>query len=151
MQRILEVEFLHELFRGNAVRIWDVPTAMLCRQHLLGEHRELHAVWTVLTQGKQGYARHPETIRWDGKLAALYARHETLVAEMTRRGYRHGSPLDRTLATGSPVQDVFVDPVAQQIELLTAKPCPCPVVEHTTGSKGGACVDRRGIHDARSS
>jgi hypothetical protein len=46
------------------MRIWDIPPRALCRQHLLGEHRELHAVWAVLTQGKSGYSRHPETLRW---------------------------------------------------------------------------------------
>lgn len=107
------------------MRIWDIDPALLCRAHLLGEHRELHAVWNVHTLGKTGYARHPETLRWQGKLRALYARHEALVGEMERRGYRHGSPLDPALATGSPEQTLFVDPPARQIELLRAKPCPC--------------------------
>jgi hypothetical protein len=109
------------------MRIWDVPPCCLCRQHLLGEHRELHALWTILTQGKTGYLRHPETIRWQGKLAALYARHEQEVAEMERRGYRHGSPLDPALATGSAVQDRFVDPTERQYELLRGKGCGCPI------------------------
>lgn len=109
------------------MRIWDLPPAILCRAHLLGEHRELHAIWTVLTEEKTGYARHPETIRWRGKLAALYFRHEALVEEMTRRGYRHASPLDPTLATGSAVQDVFVDLPERQIEILRAKGCDCAV------------------------
>jgi hypothetical protein len=41
------------------VRIWDVEPAFLCDQDLLGEHRELHAVRTTLTEGKRGYANHP--------------------------------------------------------------------------------------------
>lgn len=107
------------------MRIWDIPPAQMCRQHLLGEHRELHGLWNILTQGKTGYSRHPETLRWHGKLAALYRRHEELVAEIERRGYRHGSPLDPTLATGADVQDVYVDPPARQYELLRAKGCGC--------------------------
>ena len=107
------------------MRIWDLPPANLCRVHLLGEHRELHAIWTVLTQDKTGYAKHPETLRWRGKLAALYARHQELVLEMEARGYRHASPLDEDLATGSAVQDTYVDVPARQVELLRAKNCPC--------------------------
>lgn len=107
------------------MRIWDVDPALLCRAHLLGEHRELHAVWNVLTQGKTGYARHPETIRWQGRQGALFARHEALIQEMARRGYQHASPLDPALATGSAVQDLFVDTPERQVELLRAKPCPC--------------------------
>ena len=109
------------------MRIWDLVPARLCRAHLLGEHRELHAVWSVLTQGRAGYSRHPETLRWKGKLRALYRRHEALVGELARRGYRHQSPLERALATGRAVQDVFVDPPGRQIRLLRAKGCDCSV------------------------
>jgi hypothetical protein len=107
------------------VRIWDVDPAVLCRQHLLGEHRELHGLWNILVHGKTGYSRHPETRRWEGKLAALYARHEALVDEMTARGYNHNSPLDITFATGSRLQDAFIDDPAHQLEILRAKPCDC--------------------------
>ena len=109
------------------MRIWDLPPHVLCRQHLLGEHRELHALWAILTQGRGGYAHHPETRRWHGKLAALYARHDALVAEMTRRGYRHHSPLDLALATGNPVQSEFVDTPQRQLLLLQGKGCACDV------------------------
>ena len=107
------------------MRIWDVDPAILCRQHLLGEHRELHGLWNILVLGKTGYSRHPETRRWEGKLAALFDRHEALVREMTARGYNHGSPLDASLATGSRVQDVFIDDPAHQLTILRDRPCKC--------------------------
>jgi hypothetical protein len=107
------------------MRIWDVPPDELCRIHLLGEHRELHAVWTILTQNKTGYRNHPETKRWEGKLAALYLRHDLLVVEMNRRGYVHRSDLDAALATGSNTQTQFVDTINRQRQLLKAKPCTC--------------------------
>ena len=115
------------------MRIWDIPPAELCRQHLLGEHRELHGLWNILTKGLEGYSRHPETRRWEGKLAALYGRHEALVSEMTRRGYRHASPLDESLATGSAVQDAYVDEPAAQRRILEAKGCECGVSEPERG------------------
>lgn len=111
------------------MRVWDVSPEILCRQHLLGEHRELHGLWNILVEGKQGYSRHPETRRWEGKLAALYARHEALVAEMTGRGYRHHSPLDPGLATGEPIQTAFIDRLDTQVELLRQKGCDCRVQE----------------------
>jgi hypothetical protein len=110
---------------ARAMRIWDLPPEYLCRAHLLGEHRELHALWTILTGDRVAYRRHPETRRWEGKLSALFERHERLVAEMKRRGYQHASPLDPCLATGSAVQDAYVDPPAAQIELLRQKGCDC--------------------------
>lgn len=45
------------------MRIWDISPGKLCKNHLLGEHRELHAIWTVITENKKGYSKHPETIR----------------------------------------------------------------------------------------
>jgi hypothetical protein len=107
------------------MRIWDLPCKGLCRQHLLGEHRELHAIWAVLTQNRKGYARHPETLRWRGRLKALYNRHEAQVVEMTRRGYAHHSPLDRNRATGLARQARFVHTPRQQRQLLKLKGCEC--------------------------
>ena len=98
---------------------------MLCDRHLLGEHRELHGLWNILTLDKRGYRKHPETVRWEGRLAALFARHEALVAEFERRGFRHGSPLDPALATGLAEQRVYVDSPAAQRRILAAKECAC--------------------------
>jgi hypothetical protein len=109
------------------MRIWDLRPKLLCRQHLLGEHRELHAIWTVLTRERKGYSRHPETLRWKGRLRALYRRHEALVLEMTRRGYQHHSPLDPRRASGSARQTVYVDPPARQRAILKKKGCACEV------------------------
>ena len=109
------------------MRIWDVPPDRLCRNHLLGEHSELHGIWSILTQGKKGYANHPEVLRWKGKLTALYAKHEEIVAEMERRGYQHKSPLDPTLATGAEHQDEFVDSLDEQVRILREKGCNCQV------------------------
>jgi hypothetical protein len=117
------------------VRIWDVEPRRLCRQHLLGEHRELHGLWNVLTLDKKGYSRHPETRRWVGKLAALFARHELLVAEMERRGFTHRSPLDRRLARGRRRQDSFVDSPAEQRRILAGKPCDCPLPTKPPGRR----------------
>ena len=107
------------------MRIWDLPPAKLCRAHLLGEHRELHAIWSILTQNKKGYSLHPETLRWKGKLKALYFRHEELVQEMNLRGFAHQSPLNCKLAKGKSKQDVFIDSITDQIKNLQQKHCKC--------------------------
>jgi hypothetical protein len=107
------------------VRIWDISPKKLCRNHLLGEHRELHAIWSVIVNGKKGYAHHPETLRWKGKLKALYGRHEALVVEMSTRGYQHRSPLTKREATGSAKQTAYVDRPSKQIVILRNKGCQC--------------------------
>jgi hypothetical protein len=69
--------------------MWMVDPAIMCRQHLLGEHRELHALRGLLLTGRSmtGYR---ELVQ----LPDLWTRHAALVAEMERRGYRHHSPLE---------------------------------------------------------
>ncbi len=107
------------------MRIWDISPQKLCRNHLLAEHRELHAIWNIITQKRKGYSKHPETLRWKGKLKALYLRHERLVKEMKKRGYNHKSPLSRKLATGKAGQDTYVDSPETQIRILKKKKCEC--------------------------
>jgi hypothetical protein len=119
--------------RISVMRIWDVDPAILCRSHLLGEHRELHAVWAILTEDRQGYRNHPETRRWRGRLRALYGRHECLVDEMRERGYAHRSPLDERLARGYGIQRTYVDTPEQQRLILEAKDCPCPITSQKLG------------------
>jgi hypothetical protein len=111
------------------MRIWDLNPSRLCRQHLLGEHRELHAIWSILKESKKGYRNHPETKRWMNKTAALWLRHRALVREMEQRGYNHKSPL-RWVGdhpSGQDVQDRFVNTIEEQIEILRGKGCDCDV------------------------
>ncbi|MFC2163707.1 pyrimidine dimer DNA glycosylase/endonuclease V [Acidobacteriota bacterium] len=115
------------------MRIWDIPPDKLCRNHLLGEHRELHALWSIITKEKKGYSHHPETLRWKGKLKALYQRHVLLVIEMVRRGYNHKSPLDQTLASGASRQTDYVDSYAKQIAILREKQCDCSMGDLSSG------------------
>lgn len=105
------------------MRVWDVEPKKLCRKHLLGEHREIHALFTILYEDRKGYRHHPETLRWVGKLPALMHRHDLVVAEMTSRGYGHFSPLP--LVEGEAVQDQLLISVAEQEELLRSKDCNC--------------------------
>ena len=107
------------------MRIWDIPPKQLCRQHLLGEHHELHAIWSILVNNKKGYSQHPETLRWKGKLKALYFVHDEIVKEMEKIGYEHSSPIEEKLATGDKEQKIFVDSIEEQMKILTSKKCEC--------------------------
>ena len=109
------------------MRIWDVEPRILCRKHLLGEHRELHGLWNILIMHKRGYSNHPETRRWVGKEKALYNRHEQLVQEMKKRGYAHFSPLRQDLAKGNEIQNIFIHTIEEQKKLLQEKRCECIV------------------------
>jgi len=75
------------------VRIWRVPVSELDRQHLLGEHAELHCIVGALLGKYQAYRNHPETLRFKDRIDQLYYRHGEQVAEMTKRGYKHNTSL----------------------------------------------------------
>lgn len=69
-----------------------VDPVALCDQHLLGEHFECHMVAGSLAKGYHASIR--------GLVAKsmlepqnLQQRHDRLAEELTRRGFKHGSPL----------------------------------------------------------
>jgi hypothetical protein len=63
----------------------------MCRQHLLGEHLEMHMFMGTINQGKSlaGYINNGLV-----EVHLIRARHDFLVKEMKARGYNHQSPLD---------------------------------------------------------
>ncbi|MDA3786841.1 MAG: DUF1722 domain-containing protein [Deltaproteobacteria bacterium] len=106
------------------MRIWDINPGYLNRQSLLGEHRELHGIVSIISNNKKGYAHHPETRRWRGYGWALQQRHRLLAAEMTLRGFHDYSPV----VSHSPEEiwpeifpEIFIDEPGQQFQLLTVK------------------------------
>ena len=78
------------------MRMWMVNPRIMCRQHLLGEHAEIHMFIGTISRGKsvKGYLE-------KGLLEVhnLYARHEELVEEMKRRGYHHRSDVEEKWRT----------------------------------------------------
>ena len=102
------------------MRVWDLPAGYLNRQSLLGEHRELHGIHSILTQNKTGYASHPETLRWVRTLSGLAMRHRQLAAEMSLRGYVDRTPIRVTMSRAK-WPGVFVTEPADQITLLRGK------------------------------
>lgn len=69
-----------------------VNPRIMCRQHLLGEHAEIHMFIGTINRGKsvKGYLE-------KGLLEVhnLYNRHEELVKEMKQRNYNHNSKIDK--------------------------------------------------------
>ncbi|MDH5600793.1 MAG: DUF1722 domain-containing protein [Gammaproteobacteria bacterium] len=102
------------------MRIWDLNPGYLNKQSLLGEHRELHGLVSIIKNNKKGYSKHPETLRWVGLGWALKQRHKLLVAEMNLRGYTDRSPV---LLRSKPGvwPEIFIDEPAQQISILKQK------------------------------
>jgi len=102
------------------MRIWDVHPGYLNRQSLLGEHRELHGLVSILVNGKKGYSKHPETLRWVGHGWAIKQRHRVLACEMNLRGYTDKSPVKTRTNKGVWPSD-YIDEPHVQFELLREK------------------------------
>jgi len=68
-----------------------VPPRLMCRQHLLGEHVELHMLVGTIKANKSvdGYVN--KNLIMTSKIKE---RHDALVNEMGNRGYNHKSPLE---------------------------------------------------------
>lgn len=102
------------------MRIWDLDPGFLNDNSLLGEHRELHGIVSILVNNKKGYRRHPETLRWQDCLGGLAVRHQLLVAEMDLRGFNHRSPLvgigQELLWPGG-----WINPPGEQYQILRQK------------------------------
>ena len=73
------------------MRMWmGADPKFMCRQHLLGEHRELHALMVMITANVSlgGFIK-KDLI----EPSSIWTRHEEIILEMHRRGYRHKTPL----------------------------------------------------------
>ena len=79
------------------MRMWLVPPKIMCDQHLLGEHFEMHMfVGTILKKKSiKGYLDNGLI-----EVPMLKFRHNELVEEMMLRGMKHNSPLDKFLYKG---------------------------------------------------
>jgi hypothetical protein len=69
-----------------------VDPSIMCRQHLLGEHAEIHMFIGTISREKsvKGYLEKGLL-----EIHSLYNRHDELVREMKRRSYRHDSAISK--------------------------------------------------------
>jgi len=74
------------------MRMWNVDPSIMCRQHLLGEHNEMHKLVGAINKGKsiRGYIEKGLV-----EVHNIRNRHDELAEEMGKRGYRHRSPLPK--------------------------------------------------------
>lgn len=95
------------------MRMWMINPELLCRSHLLGEHSEIHRALGNLQHtgtwaknlSQKGYLE-PQNFK---------ERHNLLVKEMLRRGYKHNSPLEYN---GVKLPYGKVDPERSILDLL---------------------------------
>lgn len=73
--------------------MWMVNPKIMCKNHLLGEHKEIHQLIGSIKRrfGVSGYIRNNCV-----EITSIVSRHDDIVDEMSRRGYNHYSPIKLT-------------------------------------------------------
>jgi len=102
------------------MRVWDINPGYLNRQSLLGEHRELHGIVSIIVNKKKGYSKHPETLRWIGCNWAIRQRHKQLASEMLLRGFSEKSTVSIRSNKGV-WPGTYIDKPIIQFQLLKEK------------------------------
>lgn len=82
--------------------MWMIDPKIMCRQHLLGEHGEIH-------KHRHNFVKKHKVSGREGQIEpkSMKSRHDELALEMNRRGYNHKSPYDQPDISHLP--DMLVD------------------------------------------
>lgn len=76
------------------MRMWGLPADVLCKDHFLGEHREMHLIEGAV-KNKHNLDGYLLRSLINPRMVAI--RHDELVRELIRRGYQHHTPIDHEL------------------------------------------------------
>lgn len=84
--------------------MWCLDSSLLCRAHLIAEHGEIHSVATVLkNRTRKGLGWICNLLLHDYLGGDLKVRHDELVHEMLKRGYKHLTPMPDRMIFGGKV------------------------------------------------
>lgn len=74
------------------MRMWMINPKLLCKQHLLGEHNEIHKHKSSFEKRHSIVGRVKPVVQIEPR--SMKKRHEELAEEMLSRGYNHKSPYE---------------------------------------------------------
>jgi hypothetical protein len=75
------------------MRMWGINPKLLCRNHLLGEHNEIHKHRHNFVKMHSIAKRITPIVQIEPE--NMKVRHDALVEEMISRGYMHNSPYEQ--------------------------------------------------------
>jgi hypothetical protein len=73
--------------------MWGIDPSLLCKQHLLGEHGEIHKHRHNFVKKHKITKRISPVVQIEPE--NMQIRHDELVLEMLKRGYNHKSPYEQ--------------------------------------------------------
>lgn len=74
------------------MRMWMINPQILCQNHLLGEHGEIHKHKHIFEKKQSIYGRIYPSVQIEP--SKMKERHDELAEEMLRRGMKHKSPYE---------------------------------------------------------
>lgn len=75
------------------MRMWGIDPKLLCRNHLLGEHNEIHKHRNIFVKHYKITNRISPVVQIEPE--NMEKRHNELAAEMIARNYNHKSPYEQ--------------------------------------------------------
>lgn len=75
------------------MRMWGIDPSLLCKNHLLGEHGEIHKHRHNFVNQHKITKRISPIVQIEPE--NMQKRHDELVTEMLKRGYNHQSPYEQ--------------------------------------------------------
>ena len=109
-------------------RMWMCNPKILCKNHLLGEHKEIHQLIGSL---KTGRSITGHLVKGQVEPMSIWQRHQELVVEMKRRNYNHKTPIiPEEILIPIEWKKYKVDRQKSLVDLL--KRCPKCVERYTT-------------------
>lgn len=75
------------------MRMWGIDPNLLCKQHLLGEHGEIHKHRHNFVKKHKITKRISPIVQIEPE--NMQKRHNELALEMLKRGYNHNSPYEQ--------------------------------------------------------
>lgn len=75
------------------MRMWQIRPEYLCKNHLLGEHNELHKFKPTFEKHHSITGRIFPVVQIEPE--SMKKRHNEIAKEMIRRGYNHKSPYEQ--------------------------------------------------------
>lgn len=88
------------------MRMWMISPELLCKQHLLGEHSEIHKHKHNFVKGHSIKGRIKPIAQIEP--LSMQSRHDELVKEMIKRNYNHQSPYEQPELSKYSPEDILV-------------------------------------------
>ena len=97
--------------------IWDINPGYLNNRSLLGEHVEIHKIFSMINKNK---VEQYKIKKWKKYRWALMKRHDIIVSEMKIRGFNHYSPIFSDINIFKWPKEYLVSP-RKQFDILKEK------------------------------